>query len=272
MGWWYDSSRLAKKRWWKIKSFIKKLKAIQLLSIFYCNYIYYNIIYQSFNSKLIERKMDKNEIIDFFKDLILIVVIVLVVRTFIAMPFQINWQSMYSSYFDREFIIVDRLSYLIWNPDRWDVIVFKPNVSEEKKYFLKRIIGIPGDSVKIEDGIVYVKKQTDTEYIELDEQYLNEENKWFTFVWWSKAMHQYNLWEDQFFVLGDNRNHSTDSRECFSSCAIQWRTSFIDASDITWKVFLDLWYYNFKSFSFMQPNLWIDTTPRFFDSPSSYDY
>ena len=97
--------------------------------------------------------MDKNEIIDFFKDLILIVVIVLVVRTFIAMPFQINWQSMYSSYFDREFIIVDRLSYLIWNPDRWDVIVFKPNVSEEKKYFLKRIIGIPGDSVKIEDGM-----------------------------------------------------------------------------------------------------------------------
>ncbi|MBT3729541.1 hypothetical protein HOF65_08725 [bacterium] len=55
--------------------------------------------------------------------------------------------------------------------------MFKPNVSEEKKYFLKRIIGIPGDSVKIEDGIVYVKKQTDTEYIELDEQYLNEENK-----------------------------------------------------------------------------------------------
>jgi signal peptidase I len=57
--------------------------------------------------------MDKNEIIDFFKDLIIIVVIVLVIRTFIAMPFQINGQSMYSSYYDREFIIVDRLSYII---------------------------------------------------------------------------------------------------------------------------------------------------------------
>jgi signal peptidase I len=55
--------------------------------------------------------MDKKEILDFFKDLVVIVVIVLVIRTFIAMPFQINGQSMYSSYYNKEFIIVDRLSY-----------------------------------------------------------------------------------------------------------------------------------------------------------------
>ncbi|MBT3727246.1 hypothetical protein HOG21_06355 [bacterium] len=62
--------------------------------------------------------MDKNEILDFFKDLIVIVVIVLVIRTFLAMPFQINGQSMYSSYYDKEFIIVDRLSYYLSEPDR----------------------------------------------------------------------------------------------------------------------------------------------------------
>ena len=80
------------------------------------------------------------EVIDFFKDLVVIVLIVLFIRTFLAMPFQINGQSMYSSYYDKEFIIVDRLSYRIWTPKRWDVVVFKPNVSLKKEFFLKRIV------------------------------------------------------------------------------------------------------------------------------------
>lgn len=216
--------------------------------------------------------MDKNDIIDFFKDLVFIVVVVLLIKTFIAMPFQINGQSMYSSYYDKEFIIVDRLSYRFSEPSRWDVIVFKPYVSDEKKYFLKRIIAVPGDNLKIENWNVFLKKSWEAEYVQLDEKYLNDENKWYTFIGWSKAMHQYVLWEDQYFVMWDNRNHSTDSRECFSSCAIEWKDNFINYDDITGKLFLDLWYFNFKSFSFMQPNLWIDTEPRFFDSPSSFEY
>lgn len=216
--------------------------------------------------------MDKNDIIDFFKDLVFIVVVVVIIKTFLAMPFQINGQSMYSSYYDKEFIIVDRLSYHFMGPNRGDVIVFKPYVSDDRKYFLKRIIGIPWDVVKIEEWKVFLKKAWTTEYTELDEKYLNSENKWFTFVWWSKSMHQYTVWEWQYFVMWDNRNHSTDARECFSSCAIEWRNNFIKKDDITGRVFLDLWYFNFKSFSFMQPNLWIDTKPRFFESPSSFDY
>jgi signal peptidase I len=62
--------------------------------------------------------MDKNDVIDFFKDLVFIVVVVVVIKTFIAMPFQINGQSMYSSYYDKEFIIVDRLTYSFSEPDR----------------------------------------------------------------------------------------------------------------------------------------------------------
>jgi len=216
--------------------------------------------------------MDKKDVIDFFKDLIFIVVVVLLIKTFIAMPFQINWQSMYSSYYDKEFIIVDRITYRFSEPSRGDVIVFKPHISEDKKYFLKRIIGIPWDNIKIENWSVYLKKAGEKEYKKLDEEYLNDENKWFTYVWWSKIMHKYTLWKWQYFMMWDNRNHSTDSRECFSSCAIEWKDNFINKSDITGRLFIDLWYFNLKSFSFMQPNLWIDTEPRFFESPSSFEY
>ena len=77
-----------------------------------------------------------DDVKDFAKDLAIIIVIVFFIRFFFAMPFQISGQSMYSSYYDREFIIVDRLSYRIWKPDRWDVVVFRPHVSKTKEFFI----------------------------------------------------------------------------------------------------------------------------------------
>ncbi|NVP17812.1 signal peptidase I [Candidatus Gracilibacteria bacterium] len=217
-----------------------------------------------------KKEGNHSEILDFFKDLIIIIVIVVVVRSYIAMPFQISGQSMYSSYYDREFIIVDRISYLLGNPKRGDVIVFKPYVNDNKKYFLKRIIGVPGDTLKIEEGDIYVKKSGDSDFIKLDEEYLNQENKGYTFVGTSKDTKQYSLGNDQYFVMGDNRNHSTDSRECFSNCV--GRTEFITKNDMIGKLFLDLGYFNIKKFGFIQPELGIDTTPRFFSSPSTFNY
>lgn len=212
------------------------------------------------------------EVLDFFKDLVVIVIIVMLIRTIFAMPFQINGQSMYSSYYDKEFIIVDRLSYRIGEPQRWDVVVFKPNVSLVKEFFLKRIIGVPGDSVRIEEWKVSVKKKWSNEFIELDEQYLNDENKWYTFVGGLRERKEYKVPNNEYFVLGDNRNHSTDSRHCFSTCSYPASTSFIRDQDLTWKVFLDLGYFNFKTFNFIHPKLGIDTTPKFLNSPKNYDY
>ncbi len=218
----------------------------------------------------LNKKMNTSEVINFFKDLLIIIIIVVIIRTFVAMPFQISWQSMYSSYYDREFIIVDRLSYYFSDPDRWDVVVFEPNLWNDKKYFLKRVIWIPGDTLRIEWWEIYVKPEWAQDFVMLEEDYLNVENNWYTYVWSNREAIEYNLWEDQYFVLWDNRNHSTDSRECFVSC--RDREEFISESDIVWKLIIDLWYFNFQRFSFIQPNLWIETKPRFFSSPSTFDY
>lgn len=95
------------------------------------------------------------EIYDFLKDLVIIVLVVVFIRSYFILPFQISGQSMYDSYYDREFIIVDRFSYLdlpfagsMKNPTRGDVVVFNTHI-EGKEYFIKRIIATPGEMVKI---------------------------------------------------------------------------------------------------------------------------
>ncbi len=239
----------------------------------------------------VEKRNLKKEFLDLWKDLLVIILIVVLIRTFLIMPFQINGSSMSDSYYDREFIIVDRFSYLKiplikkWKPDRWDVIVFKPHVSKLREYYIKRIIWLEWDTIKIEDWKVYLKKNNSTEYIELDEWYLSETNKNSTFVRWSQWESTYSVPQNSYFVMWDNRNWSTDSRACFQSCLIEWRSNFIVKSDIIWKVFIDLWYYNiinsikfspfeikFWTFSFMHPDLWVDTHPKWFSSPSNYEY
>ena len=217
-------------------------------------------------------KKNSWDVIDFLKDLVIIIVIVVVIRSFVAMPFQINWQSMYESYYDKEFIIVDRLSYIIWSPKRWDVVVFRPNVSRDKEFFLKRIIWVSWDKIKIEDWNIYMSKNWLEEYTLLVEKYLSDINKNSTYVNWSQEKYEYVVPKWEYFVMWDNRNHSTDSRQCFSSCLFKWASNFVKESDLIWKIFLDLGYFNFKNFSFMQPNLWITTFPRLLDTPRKYKY
>ncbi len=221
-----------------------------------------------------ETKSFSWEVVDFFKDLVIILIIVFVIRTFLVMPFQINGSSMMESYYDREFIIVDRFSYITSDPQRWDVVVFKPHVSKDKEFFLKRILGVPGDHLKIENGDVYLKKNWEGDYIQLDEEYLADDNKWFTFVWRNKSWEktEYIVPTGKYFVMWDNRNNSTDSRECFSRCSLEWATNFAFKNDLTWRVLIDLWYFNFTTFSFVHPTDGRDTFPRFLNSPRNYEY
>lgn len=219
-----------------------------------------------------KKKSLRDEIFDFLKDLITIVIIVVIVRTFFILPFQISGQSMYDSYYDREFIIVNRFSYLTYDtPKRWDVIVFNTHI-DGKEYFIKRIIWVPWDTLKISSWSVFVKSSWSNEFKELDEKYLSETNYKSTYVRWSTDEVVYEVPKDSYFVMWDNRNGSTDSRACFSTCELSWKSNFISKKDIVWKIFIDLWYFNFKTFSFTNPNLGINTKPKWFSSPESYNY
>jgi signal peptidase I len=180
---------------------------------------------------------------------------------------------MYQSYYDGEFIIVDRFSYqFLHTPNRWDVIVFRPHVSKDKEYFLKRIIWLPWDKLKIEWGKVYVFSKVKNSFIELKEAYLSESNINATYVWSDKWSHIFEVPADSFFVMWDNRNHSTDSRACFSSCVFEWTTNYIKTSDIIWKIFIDLGYFRISKFDFVHPELWINTKPKWFKTESTHIY
>ena len=119
---------------------------------------------------------------------------------------------------------------------------------------------------------MYLKALGKEEYSILDEAYLDEKNNGSTYVNGDKGVHEYVIPDDSYFVMGDNRNHSTDSRTCFSTCFLEQNSSFISSADITGKVWMDLGYFNIGAFSFIHPALGISTTPRWLDSPRNWEY
>lgn len=143
---------------------------------------------------------------DFIKELItfaiIAIVIVVPIRFFVAKPFIVNGDSMYPTFETGNYLIVDQLSYRFNEPERGDVIIFKfpENTS---KFFIKRIIGLPGETVIIEGTDVYILKEGSKERELLNEDFITLNRD--TFV-------TKKLSEDEFFVMGDNRLASLDSR------------------------------------------------------------
>lgn len=122
------------------------------------------------------------------------------VVTFVGQRTQVSGESMETTLSDGDHLIVDKISYRFRDPERYDIVVF-PYRLEENTYYIKRIIGLPGETVQIVDGYVYING------IQLDEHYGNEimEKP-------GIAAEPVTLGEDEYFVLGDNRNNSQDSR------------------------------------------------------------
>ena len=125
---------------------------------------------------------------------------VFLINTFVFQRTVVDGMSMYPTLEDGDNLIADKISYRFTDPKRFDIIVF-PYKQEEHTYFIKRIIGLPGETIQIEDGTIYIDGQ------ELDEDYGRE-----TILDAGDAGEPITLGEDEYFVMGDNRNNSEDSR------------------------------------------------------------
>lgn len=136
--------------------------------------------------------------------------------------------SMESTLSDGDPIIINKLSYRFSNPKRFDVIVFKQTGKEHSYYNVKRIIALPGETIQIKDGIIYINDEPIEDMVNADEM----KN-------YGLADEAITLEENEYFVLGDNRNNSEDSR--FASVGM------IRREEIIGKAFIRLKPFNFIS-------------------------
>ena len=132
-------------------------------------------------------------LLDILKVVVVGVIAGFLVVNFLVCMVKVEGVSMEPTYYDGNILLVNRLD----NPDRGDIVTFK----SQNRNLIKRIIGVPGDIVKIENSIVYVNGKP------LEEEYIKEP----TFDS-GNASSEIKLAEDEYFVLGDNRNNSIDSR------------------------------------------------------------
>lgn len=131
-------------------------------------------------------------------------VISLPIRFFIAEPFVVNGASMDPTFSSGQFLIVDRLTYRFEPPERGSVVVFEyPN--NPRIYYIKRIIGLPGETVNIKDGRVTITTDEDTKGFVLNEPYIEAIHS-------SHDTLRLRLGPTEYFVMGDNRAQSSDSR------------------------------------------------------------
>ena len=159
-------------------------------------------------------------LLDVVFNVVVIVAIVAAIRTFLVSPFQVEGSSMVDTLIDKEYIIINKFAFLVGDPVRGDVVVFRPP-NDPSKYYVKRVIGQPGDQVTIKDGYVFVKTSQDKEAHKLDESgYLNGRNLAHTFKHppssGDKSPITYDVPAGDYFLLGDNRQGSLDSRSFLS--------------------------------------------------------
>lgn len=145
------------------------------------------------------------EILDLIRFLAPIVIIVFVVRTFIAQPFIVDGESMSPNFHTGHYLIIDELSYRFHDPARGDVVVLRYPL-DPKRFFLKRIVGLPGDRIQIKDGHVVITNAEHPDGVVLIEPYETQS----TYI--AGPYKDVTLGTDEYFALGDNRAGSSDSR------------------------------------------------------------
>lgn len=166
----------------------------------------------------------KREIISTVLYLLAVVALTFLFVQFVGQRTHVNGASMNDTLEDGDNLIVDKISYRFTDPERFDIIVF-PYQYQEKTYYIKRIIGMPGETVQVKDGMIYIDGEI------LEETYGKE-----VMQYAGVAADPITLGEDEYFVLGDNRNNSSDSRDP--------SVGNIKEDQIIGKAFIRIWPFN----------------------------
>lgn len=128
---------------------------------------------------------------------------VIAVRHFIVQPFLVSGDSMVPSFKNGDYLLIDELTYRFRNPERGEVMVFR---HDEFTYYIKRVIGLPGERVHIENGKISIYNQDNPSGIVLDEPYLGTDSR-------TEGALDVSLGDEEYYMLGDNRTFSFDSRK-----------------------------------------------------------
>lgn len=169
-------------------------------------------------------KTEKNtarEVLSMLAYVAFVLLLTFLVVRYVGQRTQVEGNSMKNTLYNQDQLIVDKISYRFRDPERFDIIVF-PFQYKENTYYIKRIIGLPGETVQILDGEIYINGEL------LEEDYGNE-----PIAIAGRAVNEIQLGEDEYFVMGDNRNHSEDSR--FED------VGNIKRSDIIGRAFIRIW-------------------------------
>lgn len=167
-----------------------------------------------------------SEVFSWVKTILFALVLALMINNFVIVNAQVPTGSMESTIMPNDRIVAFRLSYLFGKPERGDVVVFL-YPDDEEIYYVKRVIGMPGETVEVIDGQVFINGSDEP----LEEDYLKEEGV--------GSFGPYEVPEGSYFMMGDNRNNSLDSR--------YWTNKFVSEDKILGKVFFR-YYPSFKIF------------------------
>ena len=172
-----------------------------------------------------EKRQEKNPVREVLSTILYLALVILaayLIVTFVGQRTEVNGSSMENTLDNGDNLIVDKISYRLGSPKRFDVVVF-PYPQNPSTYFIKRVLGLPGATVQIDSsGKIYINGQV------LEENFGREviSNP-------GLAQEPIKLGEDQYFVLGDNRNNSMDSRDS--------RVGLISGKSMVGKAFLRIW-------------------------------
>ena len=133
---------------------------------------------------------------------ILALAIILPVRYFLVQPFIVKGASMEPNFYDSEYLIIDEITFRFRDPERGEIIVFRPPQHSEQ-YYIKRVIGLPGETVEIRNGIITIYNNDIPNGFTLAESYISEV---------TEGRDRRVLGNEEYYVMGDNRDASLDSR------------------------------------------------------------